>query len=351
MAGQSLHSPTKPHFFQPLLPGFHSHLNMPVSFFSKHVEGRHNQNKTAKLRSDASEKTWSVKMDGLKFTDGWEDFAVAHDLRIGDIIIFRHEGDMVFHVTALGPSCCEIQYTSSTSNETDGNGDDQTNHIGNRTRVKRKRVKKNRRKKAESSSSDHSHFEAKVSASSLEMDRLYLPRIFARSNGLDKMSGEKILLLNEEGRSWNLNLKYNEAGMHTFIRPGWRRFCAQNGMKQGHYTFKLVQKSGPPVIRLCRALHRAKTDQESSLHHSCYYLPQGFTRLNGINKPGKITLLGEDGVKKVVDLLQNKRTGTMRIGKGWREFCDAHGVKIGESFVLELIWEEKASPVLKFCTK
>ncbi|XP_024009100.1 B3 domain-containing protein REM17 isoform X2 [Eutrema salsugineum] len=376
MAGQSLHSPTKPHFFQPLLPGFHSHLNMPVSFFSKHVEGRHNQNKTAKLRSDASEKTWSVKMDGLKFTDGWEDFAVAHDLRIGDIIIFRHEGDMVFHVTALGPSCCEIQYTSSTSNETDV--------TGNRTRVKRKRVKKNRRKKAESSSSDHSHFEAKVSASSLEMDRLYLPRIFARSNGLDKMSGEKILLLNEEGRSWNLNLKYNEAGMHTFIRPGWRRFCAQNGMKQGHYTFKLVQKSGPPVIRLCRALHRAKTDQESSLHHSCYvgsvtasrasssysqdqfvtltltpsvvnsyklYLPQGFTRLNGINKPGKITLLGEDGVKKVVDLLQNKRTGTMRIGKGWREFCDAHGVKIGESFVLELIWEEKASPVLKFCTK
>ena len=74
--------------------------------------------------------------------------------------------------------------------------------------------------------------------------------------------------------------------------------------------------------------------------------------MNGINKPRKIILLGKDGVKKwVVDLLKNKSTGTMRIRKGWRELCDAHGVKVGESFLLELIWDEEAIPVLKFCTK
>lgn len=101
--------------------------DIPVAFFSKHMEGRNDQNKTAKLRSDASDKTWIVKMDGLKLTDGWEDFAVAHDLRIGDITVFRHEGGLVFHVTALGPSCCEIQYTS---HNIEDDSDDQTNNIG-----------------------------------------------------------------------------------------------------------------------------------------------------------------------------------------------------------------------------
>ncbi|EFH39367.1 predicted protein, partial [Arabidopsis lyrata subsp. lyrata] len=141
MADQSLlHSPIKPHFFKPLLEGFRTHLvlcstlfsyisehNIPVAFFSKHVEGKNDQNKTVNLRSDASEKTWLVKMDGLNLTDGWEDFAFSHDLRIGDIVVFRHEGEMVFHVTALGPSCCEIQYYTSSHNINDDDRNDQTN--------------------------------------------------------------------------------------------------------------------------------------------------------------------------------------------------------------------------------
>ncbi|KAL9299373.1 putative transcription factor B3-Domain family [Arabidopsis thaliana] len=62
------------HFFKPLFPGFHSHL---------------------------------VKIDGQRLTNGWKDFALAHDLRLGDIIVFRQERDMTFHVTMLGPSCCD----------------------------------------------------------------------------------------------------------------------------------------------------------------------------------------------------------------------------------------------------
>ncbi|KAF2548101.1 hypothetical protein F2Q70_00020799, partial [Brassica cretica] len=486
---QSLHSPNNPHFFQPLLPGFHTHLNIPVAFFLKHVQGLSNDHiKTAKLTTDASTKTWLVKVDGVRLTDGWEDFAVGHDLR-----------------------------------------------IGNSSGERRKRVKKNPRTK-EDSSSDHSQFVAHVSPSSLSSDRLYIPTGFARSNGLNNMSGKQIIvLLNEEGRSWNLNMTYNKVGMQTFVRPGWRRFCAENGMKKGHqYTFKLVRKSAPPVIRLSRAEHESKLAPESSLHHSYFmgsvssnslttdklylqrqfvttnglekglseitlknewggswilglrhcephnhtylgpgwktfcqangiksedsfmlklvgtgdtpvlllcssnrgktplecsedrdnvnsvssdtsceddskeesqesdkesiededssrqcivmekeknslrcicsspyskhrfvrltltqsalktsvlYLPLAFTRMNGINKPRKIMLLGKDGVKKqVVDLLKNKSSGTMRIGKGWREFCDAHGVKVGESFQLELFREDEESiPVLKFC--
>lgn len=42
---------------------------------------------------------------------------MAHDLRIGDVVVFRHEGELVFHVTALGPSCCEIQYGEDNDDE------------------------------------------------------------------------------------------------------------------------------------------------------------------------------------------------------------------------------------------
>ena len=133
------------HFFKPLLPGFHSHLvlslfpffsiyvyvclseklterwvwfcvcmllqTIPVAFL-KYIEGT-NGHHSAKLRSDASKITWEVKIeDGRRLTNGWKEFALAHDLRIGDILIFRQEKDMAFHVTLFGPSCCEIQYGS-----------------------------------------------------------------------------------------------------------------------------------------------------------------------------------------------------------------------------------------------
>lgn len=90
--------------------------DIPEAFFLNHLEGS-NDGKTAELRSDASEITFKVKIDGQRLSHGWEDFAVAHDLRIGDVVVFRHEGELVFHVTALGPSCCEIQYGEDNDDE------------------------------------------------------------------------------------------------------------------------------------------------------------------------------------------------------------------------------------------
>lgn len=80
-----------------------------MAFFLNYLVGSH-KGKTVELRSDASDTNWKVKMDGRRLSNGWEDFAISHDLRVGDIVVFRHEGDLVFHVSPLGPSCCEIQY-------------------------------------------------------------------------------------------------------------------------------------------------------------------------------------------------------------------------------------------------
>ncbi|KAL0656529.1 hypothetical protein Bca4012_077113 [Brassica carinata] len=403
MVDEFLYSPIKPHFFQPLLPGFHTHLNIPVAFFSKHVVGRHDHVKIAKLRTDASDKNWKVKMDGSKLTDGWEDFAVAHDLRVGDMIVFRHEGEMVFHVTALGPSCCEIQYTSTHNI----NSHDQTNNIvtGNSSREKRKRVKKNP-KPVPQASLHSSCYVGSVSDSSLKHNKLYLGREFVAANGLNKGCSE-IVLKNEGGGRWTLPLKHYKSINHTYLGPGWTTFCQVNGIKaEDSFMFKLVRTGDKPVLCLCpeESSHRDKTplecpedsddvnplssstcsgdksskskeskeeslgDKRASSSYSedrfltltltqkavkryQLFLPMGFAKRNGINKPGKITLLGQDGVKQEVALMQNKRTGQIQIGKGWRVFRDAHGLKIEHPFVLELIWEDEASPVLKFCTK
>lgn len=63
-----------------------------------------------------------------------------------------------------------------------------------------------------------------------------------------------------------------------------------------------------------------------------------------MNKPGEITLLGKDGVKWLVSLLLEKR-GRMSLGKGWKDFAKANGLKTGDSITLESIWEN-ATPVL-----
>lgn len=72
-----------------------------------------------------------------------------------------------------------------------------------------------------------------------------------------------------------------------------------------------------------------------------------FTRENGINKPGKIYLLGKDGSKWLANLLVESR-GRMTLGDGWKSFVKANGLKTGESFTLKLNWED-TTPVLSLC--
>ncbi|KFK32628.1 hypothetical protein AALP_AA6G268100 [Arabis alpina] len=238
------------HFFKPLLPGFHSHLTIPDAFFLKYIQGR-NEQTMAKLRSDASKIIWEVKVeeDGQKLTDGWKEFALAHDLGVGDIAVFRQERYMAFHVTLLGPSCCEIQYESCLDNE------------NNLEKIeKKKKVKKNPRTRREASSSlDPSCFVANVSRATLRYDTLYFPTTFTRANSLDARCGE-IVLLNEKGKSWTLALTQKKNGSF-FIRRGWRSFCRANGLKAGgFYTFKLIQRGGTPVLRLSAT----ESEEESS---------------------------------------------------------------------------------------
>ncbi|KAL0835315.1 hypothetical protein Bca101_087204 [Brassica carinata] len=110
--------------------------------------------------------------------------------------LLPHEGDMVFHVTPFGPSCCEIQYThphiikeEAEADDAAGDADDNEHHH------------KIRGTWAMSSFSFDYCFFAEVTASNLKEDKLYLPVGATSSTALNKQCQEMILV-NKEGNSW-----------------------------------------------------------------------------------------------------------------------------------------------------
>ncbi|EOA16543.1 hypothetical protein CARUB_v10004702mg [Capsella rubella] len=360
MANASPSSPTNHHFFQPLLNGFKSYLKIPVKFFSEHIEGKH-EGKTVKLRSDASERTWEVKMDGNRLTQGWTEFVEAHDLRIGDFVVFRHEGDMLFHVIALGSSCCEIQYSQSSSHEEGEESDDIE-----KTARPEKEVEENVQKESDC-------FSKTVPRSSISSDMVTLPIDFARRNGFDKGMHE-IVLMNEQGKSWESKVKSKIAGQ-VFIHGGWKGLCRENKLKVGDScTFKLLQNAERPVFQLCsctevkrkKKVRFAEDDQTgenrfveltptaNSLKIGKQRLSLYFTSANMLNKLEKIILVDKDKVEWLMKLKVDRSdtSGAVFIcgGNDWKGFCSANEVGAGQSLTLELI-RGSGSPLLKFCSK
>ncbi|CAD5329655.1 unnamed protein product [Arabidopsis thaliana] len=402
MADPVLQSPKNSHFFQPLLPGFDSYLNIPVKFFSKRIQGR-NEGRTVELRTDASEKTWQVKIQGRRLTVGWKEFASAHDFRVGDIIVFRHEGSLVFHVTALGPSCCEIQYVPSCNNqenisnlsmkqsiktELESSLDEDKVNMG---KFPRKKHVKKRIPEAEATSfsSDKSCFVAHVTDSNVREDTLFLPRKFDRSDGLIKGSN-KIVLMNEEART--LILKFRNSSRTFYMRGGWTSFCHEHGLKPGDsVTFKLERNNTKtPLLRFSTAelksvstkdfnkIKRKESGDSSQIVPSSsssvseyrfltltvtpaalkdgrLRVPIKFIKGNRMENLGmkKITLLDKHGVEWPVNLVMYKGNTQTRFSSGLKEFFKANGIEACKSFVLELVWEEDKTtlPMLKFCSK
>ncbi|KAG2243225.1 hypothetical protein Bca52824_094923 [Brassica carinata] len=329
-ANASLFSPANPHFFQPLLSGFQSHLKIPVTFFSKHIKGRH-EGKTVNLRSDSSDRTWKVKMEGHRLTEGWKEFTKAHGLRFGDVVIFRHEGDMLFHVTAFGTSCCEIQYAPHASHY---KYKEESDVIGESSRRKKE------------SSSKLTCFSQTVTASNLSNGVVGVPLDFARQNGFNK-GRHRIVLMNQERMSWDSEVKCKRSGQNR--ETPVLQLCTRLKVRTKKETLSeedniLDKNEKPRFVKI--------TPTASSFEIGKQHLPVHFTRGNKLNRPGKIVLVDKDKVEWSMKLKEDIRSGNTYImgGKGWKSFCAANEVVAGESLTLELIRRGRI-PLLKFCSK
>ncbi|KAG7543360.1 B3 DNA binding domain [Arabidopsis thaliana x Arabidopsis arenosa] len=374
MANSMFSSSAKPHFLKPILPGFKTYILIPKAFYSKYLEGRQEGN-AAELRSDVSEITWNIKIDGRRITKGWEEFAVGHNLQVGDILVFRHERNLLFHVTPFGLSCCEILYSQNDEKDVK----DKTGKVTRYRTVKET---------------------AKNECSSVETDFVYLPRGFTTSSGLSKLCNE-IILMDEKGRPSTLKLCCHKSSNRFCVSRGWRAFCCRNGFKTGCFLRPiLVRKGKTPVLRIFPLErdensirnHSKKIKQEvehdtvkeetnvesgklirdrfvkkdaknlcSSSHdtnfvvpvtpsnqrHDAFHLPKGFTTSSGLSKLcKKIIFVDEKGRSSILDLSYDKSDNRFTVRRGWRAFCCRNGHKTGCFLRLIVVRNEK-TPVLR----
>ncbi|XP_010548552.1 PREDICTED: putative B3 domain-containing protein REM15 [Tarenaya hassleriana] len=250
MANPKASSPSKPHFFQPLLPGYHLHLNIPVTFFKKNIEGKH-ENKGATLISDVSHRTWKVKLDGRRFTDGWKDFADDHDFRTGDFVVFRHEGDLVFHVTGFGPSCCNLQYAPFSLDDDDR----EDNAIKNRS-SKEKKSSEGGPKEKERVPSPRANPSVTLTLKPNSLTKgLRFPIHFTRQNFIVKPG--KVTLLDKNGGELSSNFFSERDGTMRLGICGLRGFFGANAVKEGEsFTLELIRRDTTPVLKFCSKTHQ-----------------------------------------------------------------------------------------------
>ncbi|XP_010447522.1 PREDICTED: B3 domain-containing protein REM1-like [Camelina sativa] len=360
------------------------------------------------LISDASDRVWKVKLDGGRLADGWEEFAGEHGFKDGDVLVFKHHGDEVLHVSVAPRSVSsDIHHASSSHVDTevtyidaddgeeeeddddddDGDEEEDDNDDGDEEEddnddddVGAGDRARNKKPEADSSSGQSCFITGCVTRYSLSKDRLDLSRKFTAFFG-EHLKASEIDVINEQGRIWEMKLAKNNSSGVFYIRAGWQHFCSTNDLRQGDFCkFKLFQIGERPVLSLCpqesgnghkekRALDEVSKRKEkkkapsptviikytpSRDYTGQLSLPVSFTRENGINKAGDVILLDQDG-RKWSSYLQITGLGRdvsewFYLRKGWREMCEPNGVKVNDSFKLELMWEG-ANPLFKFCSK
>ncbi|KAL0845219.1 hypothetical protein Bca101_018465 [Brassica carinata] len=313
----------RPQFFHTLLPGFQTQLMIPSDFFSNYIKetSLDSETTTAELKSDSSSSdlTWKVKLTGRILNDGWGDFAVANNLRIGNVVLVKYEGDMVFHVSDLGPSCSLIQHIDD---DDDGRfllrKHPRTDDFEEVPLNKKGKINSNKTKADSSSSVHNSCFVA-----SLHTDTLCIPQHFTSSNAHTRNCCEahSTELSNEE-EDIERERKEDESLMDIEKK-------------------KFQQKQRPVSYSSCSPCHKRFVTFTLPPDYATICrltLPNLFVKENGINKPGEICMLGKDGTKWPISLLLDKK-GIVSLGKGWKEFVKANGLETG--FTLKLMWEDR----------
>ncbi|CAA0405457.1 unnamed protein product [Arabidopsis thaliana] len=381
-------SSAKPHFIKPMLPGFETYIVIPKAFYSNYLEGRQEGN-AAELRSDATEITWKIKIDGRRMTKGWEEFAVAHNLQVHDILVFRHEGNLLFHVTPFGLSFCEILYSQRDEKDVK----DTTGKV-----TRSRTVKKNGKNECSSVDTD---FVVPVTASNQRVDSFYLPRGFTTSSGLSKLCNE-IILIDEKDRPSTLKLRYNKSSNRFCVSRGWRAFCCRNGYRTGFFLrIILVRKGKTPVLRIFPLerdednieKHSKKVKQEveheesvkeetnvesgklkrdrllqkdpknlcstsqdtnflvpvtaSNQRHDSFHLPKGLTTSSGLSKLcKKIIFMDQKGRSSILDLSYSISDDRFTVRRGWKAFCCRNEHKTG-CFLRLILVQNGKTPVLR----
>ncbi|PHT39983.1 hypothetical protein CQW23_18837 [Capsicum baccatum] len=221
---------------------------------------------------------WLVKMNGRRLEDGWEKFAEEHDLQLGDMLIFRHEGDMEFDVSIFDSTHCVTKYVEymqiveeKDKKVEDKNEDDEVVEDENDEEdeddeaythdkpfgqshfeftIRQYCLSKGKTfsnvEAVKDANLSHSHFICTIKPYCLSKHFVYLPMDFAKSNGL--MDKHEMIIVDEKRRSWSVWIGRIDE-FHFGIKRGWTQFRKENGVQVGDtYRFELTNNGTIPVV-------------------------------------------------------------------------------------------------------
>ncbi|XP_065849811.1 putative B3 domain-containing protein REM15 [Euphorbia lathyris] len=257
---------TKPHFFKPLLPGFEDDFLIPGAFSKYFTEQNCDK---AMLGSRQGGKLWPVKINGRRLEDGWKQFVEDHGLQIGDFLVFRHEGDLVFFVLVFDRTTCEREYPSfiAASTEEEEKIEIEEQNVPEDSSSEKKseeneKVKTSLEAKASSSVLEYPYSVIQLTPKNIKKSRLNIPRKFARKSGLYGRCCSMILK-DEEGNCWPANLLYKRSSGKTYIAGGWPSFCVARKLKTGDLLIVELTRNGKiPVLKIRTLQEHPEVKQE-----------------------------------------------------------------------------------------
>ncbi|PHT63771.1 hypothetical protein T459_32381, partial [Capsicum annuum] len=341
---------------------------------------------------------WLVKMNGRRLEDGWEKFAEEHDLRLGDMLIFRHEGDMDFDVSIFDSTHCDTEYAeymqiqkekekevedeneneddevvedeNDYEDDDDGEEEDENENENDDAEEERGDDECKAFSNVEATMDMHlsrSQFICTIKPYSLSKYFLCIPKRFAQENRL--IDRKCNIIMSDKLRSWTFSVY--TSGEITYFGRGWHEFCITNCLKEGdRLMFEMISNGETPILRFhdlrgspsLQAEVKMKkldaermSDKESqvaastsvdanshfmstfkpyTIKHPTLYLPLDFSKSNGLMDKSEMILV--DG-KQRSWLVWLGRTGHhFGILRGWTQFKKANGVQVGETYKFEL---------------
>ncbi|PWA76850.1 auxin response factor [Artemisia annua] len=197
---------------------------------------------------DEAQRTWpatlKIRSNQVRIMC-WRKLQVKHKLKVGDACMFEllKLGEVpVFNFYRKTPtennSQAEVEIDSTIKKETRLTLKRKTGLV---TPMTPKSYDLARRKK------NYPYFISEVKSYVKKKMLLYLPKKFARKNGL--FNKEEIILKNvrNEG-SWTVELKSSKNNKYCYIRRGWKEFYVANGLKDGDlFKFELVDNGEKPT--------------------------------------------------------------------------------------------------------
>ncbi|KAH0643663.1 hypothetical protein KY289_034637 [Solanum tuberosum] len=350
----------RPHFIYTVTPYCltRDHVQLPVSFAREH--SLTNRKCTITIRDEQRSWTFTLYSSGAHtYIKGkWSEFCIANCLKKGDQIMLE------IVENGMNPVLRFYDLRANASLQLEGK---KPNLDAEKVSSRRKEANV----PASTSANANSQFVSIIQPYAIIRALFYLPLAFARPNGL--MRRCKMILKDEKQRSWSVQL--GEVGPRFAITKGWRQFREANAVQVGDtYKFELIDNGTTPIAYFHRTRENAsfqpkgkkpnldakrvsarsnEADVPAStcpdanpqfvstinpycIHSPFLYLPSAFAKSNGlVNRRCKMIL--RDEKQRSWSVLLAPMGHHIAITKGWRQFREANGVQVGDTYKFELI--------------